>query len=239
MLLGCAVAWFLMLRSSMAPNPRAGGVISMSRTMRAMPGMRYAMTASGGAARSSVVGSAGVVVLWWSLMTVAMMLPTTAPSIRYVCRMTPRRQRALAVALFCAAFVTTWLPGGLILICLHRLGPEPRWVGASAFLVAAVWELTPLKRRALLRCHRTAVIRAQQPELTRSCVAFGADRARWCITSCGPAMGALLLGAHTPILMGALAVILFGQKFIATGYRHPRWAASALALLACYPLLAG
>jgi predicted metal-binding membrane protein len=100
----------------------------------------------------------------WSLMTVAMMLPTTWPLVTMFHGLTRRRgdQPAL-IALLLAGYLGVWsLFGGLAHMgdqrlheAAHRLPwlAEHTWViGAATLLVAGVYQFTPLKYHCLDKC---------------------------------------------------------------------------------------
>jgi len=174
----------------------------------------------------------------WVAMTVAMMLPLTIPSLRYVGRMVPRSARLAATATFSAGYVVAWLPGVVLAIAVHARPPAPGSVVVAAFVVAAAWELTLLKRKALLRCHRHHVVRAHQPARRRSCWRFGLRRGAWCMASCGPVMGALMVGAHALVPMVVVTIGLAVQQFNPVAHWYRTWSAGGLvALAACTPLI--
>lgn len=100
----------------------------------------------------------------WTLMLLAMMLPTALPVLSILERMTARRAdgRRL-VALAAAGYLAAWAGFGL---CAHLadagLGAVARrsawltfngWaIGAGVFLLAGLFQFTPMKRRCLDRC---------------------------------------------------------------------------------------
>ncbi|HMR49196.1 MAG TPA: DUF2182 domain-containing protein [Arachnia sp.] len=220
-----AVAWVALLAMLVAPPPvvaTTGGA-----------GHHHAgSTGAESAATQRVLADAGQGVAVWVLMVVAMMLPLAVPGIRYVARMVPRRGRLAATSTFAAAYVVAWLPGAILAVGLHAW-PAPGWPVVSAgFLLAAAWELTPLKRKALLRCHRRQVIRARQPARWRSCWAFGLRRGGWCVVSCGPAMLALMLSQHALVPLLVLAAGVAAQQYLPDAHWHRKWSAAALLALA-------
>ena len=83
-------------------------------------------------------------VAMWSLMVVAMMLPTALPAVRHVAANSLRRRRPGAMLTFAAAFVLIWVAFGVVLLLA-----APAWsaldrtaVGAGALALPAGWQLT-------------------------------------------------------------------------------------------------
>ncbi len=178
------------------------------------------------------LSGAGRGALLWVVMTVAMMLPLAVPGLRYVARMVPRRGRLAATSTFASAYVVAWLPAAVLAGGVHP-GTPPDWpVVAAVFLLAAGWELTPIKRAALLRGHRHHVVRAQQPARRRTCWSFGLRRGGWCLVSCGPAMLALMIGHHALVPLLVLAVGAVVQQLSPDAHWRRTWSAAGLVLLA-------
>jgi predicted metal-binding membrane protein len=103
-------------------------------------------------------------VLGWTLMTVAMMLPTSLPLIEVFRRLTVRRpDRRLLVALVIGGYLGVWLAFGVAAHVfdwgLHELLEQSAWLagnawlfGAGPILVAGVFQFTRLKYRCLDKC---------------------------------------------------------------------------------------
>src|SRR6201999_1979005 len=92
----------------------------------------------------------------WMLMIVAMMVPTALPAVRHVAANSLRRRRARAMATFAAVYALGWVAFGVVLLAV-----SPAWSGvaravvaAGALAIAAGWQLSGPKRRALRDCHR-------------------------------------------------------------------------------------
>ena len=100
----------------------------------------------------------------WTLMTTAMMLPTTLPLLALFHGLTRRRpDRYLLVALLIAGYLGVWALFGLIAhsgdLQLHALVERIDWLAERAWLIAAavvlgagLYQFTPLKHRCLDRC---------------------------------------------------------------------------------------
>lgn len=228
-----AAGWVALLRLSFASHPTSGHLAHSAGAgsaggMAGMPGMPQA------AAWRPPVEAVGL----WVVMTVAMMLPLTVPSLRHVARMVPRSARSVALATFCSAFVVAWLPGAALAVWIHSRLPVSAGIVAAAFVAAGAWELTSIKRTALLRCHRTAVIRAAQPGRRRTCWQYGLRRGAWCAASCGPLMVALALSGHTPLPLLLVSLGVTVQRYSPDAYRSRGLSAAGFSAIAVIPLLA-
>ncbi|MGB7949960.1 MAG: DUF2182 domain-containing protein, partial [Candidatus Binatia bacterium] len=106
----------------------------------------------------------GFYVAGWTLMTVAMMLPTTLPLLEIFRRLTARRaDRSLLMILVIAGYLAAWLGFGIVAHLgdwvLHELVEHVQWVGerawvigAGTLLAAGAFQFTRLKYRCLDKC---------------------------------------------------------------------------------------
>ena len=104
-------------------------------------------------------------------MTAAMMLPVAAVAADRVAAASLWRRRHVAVVEYLAAYLGVWSLFGLAAIWLVDLvGPArvPAVSLAIALLAAALWQMTPLRKRAMRRCGRppTSMCAAGAPTAT-------------------------------------------------------------------------
>jgi len=111
-----------------------------------------------------VMTTAILYVVGWTLMTVAMMLPTTLPVLDIFNRLTIRRPDHLQlVTLVVVGYLGVWLAFGIIAhiadLVLHEAFEHISWLqanawvfGAGPLLLAGVFQFTPLKHRCLEKC---------------------------------------------------------------------------------------
>lgn len=149
----------------------------------------------------------------WALMVIAMMLPSALPLVRYVAFATRPVRRQRSIAVFCLGYLAGWLPIGAVVSVWHLLdlpADVVMVVSATALTAAAVWELLPVKKRALRRCHRTMPIRYTGRAADSSALRFGLVSGRSCVLACGPAMIALVTLGHPliPTIVVAAAMTL-------------------------------
>lgn len=107
---------------------------------------------------------AAVFVGGWTLMTFAMMLPTSLPLVQLFRRMTQRRaDGARLVALLIAGYVSVWALFGVAAHVgdrgLHEVVERSAWLeanawllGAGTLLLAGAYQFTPLKYHCLDKC---------------------------------------------------------------------------------------
>ena len=100
----------------------------------------------------------------WTVMTVAMMLPTSVPLIATFDTIAGQRpDRSLLVALVVIGYLVTWVLLGLVFysagMIVQRLAVTSGWLqthgsvgGAGLFLVAGLYQFSPLKYRCLDKC---------------------------------------------------------------------------------------
>ena len=98
----------------------------------------------------------------WVVMMAAMMFPSVSPTVALYARMT-REQPGARPLLFALGYLATWAAAGAVAFALAYAGGRVagdvlsweragRWVAGATLLVAAVYELTPLKDACLGKC---------------------------------------------------------------------------------------
>src|SRR5215472_12187954 len=119
-----------------------------------------------GHAHFHIMNSAAIQTLaaGWALMLVAMMAPLLIPLIQYVRQRSFKHHRARAVALFVAGYGAVWMAAGAgvlaVEIAVKLWAPMSFLPAAGAALIATVWQFSPIKQRALNRCHSHAGLAA-------------------------------------------------------------------------------
>ena len=213
-----AAAWLLLVGQSRVPSP----ALAFCGKLPVAAAMSFYL-----AVPATLAGA--------SLMIAAMMLPLLVPTIRHVAFASLWRRRHRAVAGFLIGFGALWLvaaglPLGIIAVLPVNLSrPE---VAGAAFAMAALWQLSPLKRRALSLCHRTIPLRPNGWRADWDCLRFGAIHARACIASCCAMMLAAGLAMDHLAVMAAVTAVAALERY------RPRRNHRAEALLLAIPALA-
>jgi len=166
-----------------------------------------------------------------------MMPPPAIPLIRHVAVRSFAVRRRRAVAAFLVGALGVWLLLGFVGLPILAgaslsLFGDPA-VAACGFLGAALWQLTPMKRRALLRCHRTFPLTPIGWRADRDCAGYGFAYGRDCVASCWAMMLATVLASHGPVVMLCVQFIALAERQA----RQPRLLLSALVLTACAALM--
>jgi predicted metal-binding membrane protein len=172
----------------------------------------------------TALGSFGWFLGVWVVMMAAMMFPSVSPTVALYARMS--RSRVLPVA-FTTGYVATWAAAGALafLIALttaHAAHGALRWDNAGqgiagvTLLVAAGYELTPLKDACLGKC-RSPLGTLLGSWRTGWAGAFrmGLGNGAWCVGCCWALMASLFaLGVMSVTWMAAVAGLIAIEKTI-------------------------
>jgi predicted metal-binding membrane protein len=154
----------------------------------------------------------------WTLMMVAMMLPSIVPLVLLY-----RGPRALLVL----GYLAVWGTVGLLPYAAMEWGLEP---GAGLVLaLAGAYELSPLKHACLRRCRSPAAFLMER--YRSGPLRLGIEHAVWCTGCCAGLMATLVLAAAMGLAWAALlASLIFVQKVLPLGEVSAR--VTGVALLA-------
>jgi predicted metal-binding membrane protein len=151
----------------------------------------------------------------WGLMAAAMMLPTTLPAVRHVGANSLYWRRRRAMAEFVAVYLAIWIGfGALVLGPLSSLAPSGSGIALATVLsLAALWQLTPLKRRAQRACHQPRPLPPYGWRAGAGVARFGLFNGGACLASCWALMLAMaLVGSARLAWMAALTAIVLAEK---------------------------
>jgi predicted metal-binding membrane protein len=221
-----AAAWAVLLLHATTPYAWALCVSPAANTISGFG-------AKGWAAWQS--GALGSMMVGWIAMTAAMMPPLAIPLIRHVAVRSFEFRRNRSVALFLAGIFGVWLLAGvagvLVLVLAEatgaRFGDSPSVAG---FLLAALWQLTTVKRRALLRCHRTFSLAPFGWRADWDCLRYGFAYSLDCLASCWALMFATVLATHGLIVCLWVQAIVLMERYARRA--RLRWSALGLVTLA-------
>jgi predicted metal-binding membrane protein len=162
----------------------------------------------------------------WAVMMAAMMFPSVAPTVALYSRLTRARSLALPL-LFTSGYLLTWAAAGAVafgiavgggsfaggVLSWDRAG---RWVAGATLIVAAVYELTPLKDACLGKC-RTPLgfLLGAWRDGPRGAVGMGARHGAWCVGCCWALMASLFaLGVMSIAWMAVVAGLIALEKLV-------------------------
>jgi predicted metal-binding membrane protein len=162
----------------------------------------------------------------WVVMMAAMMFPSVAPTVALYSRMT-RRRSPVSPLLFVTGYLVTWAAAGLVafglLTVLDRLAGDVlawdragRWVAGATLVVAAVYELTPLKDVCLGKCRSPlGFLLGSWRDGPSGAVRMGARHGAWCVGCCWALMASLFaLGVMSVAWMAFVAALIAVEKTV-------------------------
>lgn len=172
------------------------------------------------------LGTLGWFIGVWVVMMGAMMLPSFAPTVALYSRMTSGRA-PLAPFLFAAGYLVTWAGPGVLAFAIavagRRIGADVlawdhagRWVAGATLLVAAVYELTPLKDVCLGKCRSPlGFLLGSWHDGWWGALQMGVKNAAWCIGCCWALMASLFaLGIMSIAWMAFVAAMIAAEKIL-------------------------
>jgi predicted metal-binding membrane protein len=214
-----------------------GATISPLIAMRTELGLVAALLAAAGlawwataermagmnAGPGTALGSVGWFMGVWATMMAAMMLPSLAPTAAVFGALV--RRELSRVLLFASGYLLVWCVAGIGVYGLFELGKSlfagslawhsgGRLLAAGVLALAALYQLTPLKRAFLLRCRSPLRFADGSWRGTRTgAFAMGIRNGGWCL-GCSWALMAVLfaLGVMSLTWMALVAVLVALEK---------------------------
>ena len=173
-------------------------------------------------------GTLGFYVSTWVVMMAAMMFPSIVPVVLTFRRMRLGAQHGrVETGLFVCGYLLLWGTSGLLFYAAvkggraldasrfgwHRAG---RWVAVGVILVAAVYELMPLKGRCLSKCRNPAGFLLTRWRGGRlGALSMGIEHGAWCLGCCWALMAALFaLGAMSLTWMLVVSALIAAEKLV-------------------------
>jgi predicted metal-binding membrane protein len=160
----------------------------------------------------------------WVVMMAAMMFPSVSPTVALYARMS--RSRVLS-ATFTAGYLTTWAAAGVVafviaLIASHAVNGALSWdnagqsVAGATLLVAAGYELTPLKDVCLGKCRSPlGTLLGFWRSGRAGAFRMGLGNGAWCVGCCWALMASLFaLGVMSVTWMAVVAGLIALEKLI-------------------------
>ena len=178
----------------------------------------------------------------WLTMTIAMMLPSAAPTTL----MFSRLGRASQTALFVAGYLVAWTAFGIAAYAVGRLAREAApsfvawdrrgpWVAGAALAAAGVYQLTPFKTACLRHCRSPLHFLLRRRRGPLAALQAGIGHGCYCVGCCAGLMLALFaLGVMSVFWMAAAAVVILVEKLLPGGEAFARVLAIALVALGAW-----
>jgi predicted metal-binding membrane protein len=171
----------------------------------------------------SDLGTVGWFLGVWVVMMAAMMFPSIAPTVALYAQVMRERSR-ISPLLFAAGYLATWTGAGVLAFLVlsgnwlagdvfewDRAG---RWVAGATLLVAAVYELTPLKDVCLGKCRSPlGLMLGSWRDGKVGAIRMGMSNGVWCVGCCWALMASLFaLGIMSIVWMAFVAGLIAIEK---------------------------
>jgi len=174
----------------------------------------------------TALGALGWFLGIWAAMISAMMLPSAIPTVALYGRLAKDRAR-LSALLFVSAYLAIWAALGFVAFALATAGGRVtggffawdragRWATGTTVLLAAAYELTPLKHACLARCRMPLAFLLGWWQPGRSgALRMGTTHGAWCVGCCWALMAALFaLGVMSIAWAGLVAGLVGLEKLL-------------------------
>jgi predicted metal-binding membrane protein len=172
----------------------------------------------------TALGAGGWFLGVWVVMMAAMMFPSVSPTVALYARMTNGRSVTRPL-LFALGYVVTWAAAGALAFALAFAGGRVvgdvlawdrggRWVAAATLIVAAVYELTPLKDACLGKCRSPlGLLLGSWREGPSGALRMGVQNGAWCVGCCWALMASFFaLGIMSAVWMAMVAGLIAIEK---------------------------
>jgi predicted metal-binding membrane protein len=187
------------------------------------------------------LGAVGWFLGVWVVMMAAMMFPSVWPTVVLYAHMARRRGR-MAPLVFAAGYIATWTAAGLFAYGIFDIGrtllgdelswdSAGRWLAGATLVVAAGYELTPLKDVCLAKCRSPfGFLLGAWRDGAAGALAMGTRHGAWCVGCCWALMASLFaLGVMSLAWMAFVAALIALEKTVP--WRRPVTYGTAAVLL--------
>jgi predicted metal-binding membrane protein len=214
--------------AALGGTPRRPGPVQVGLivSLLAVAGVAWAVTGDrmGGmdAGPGSELGGLGWFAVVWVTMMAAMMLPSIAPMV-----LAHARVQVGATPAFVAGYLLTWAAVGMLgwafiegvrsldlgVLAWDEAGP---YVAAGTILAAAIYQLSPLKKRSLGRCRNARAFVSEHWRPGRvGALRTGIEHGRVCVGSSWALMATLFaLGVMSVSWMILVAALIAAEKLL-------------------------
>jgi predicted metal-binding membrane protein len=186
----------------------------------------------------------------WVVMMAAMMFPSVSPTVALYARMT-RRRGWVAPFVFAAGYLATWAAVGLLAYGAFSVGRSVlgdalawdgagRWLAGGTLVLAAAYELTPMKDICLAKCRSPlGFLMSTWRDGRWGAFTMGARHGGWCVGCCWALMASLFaLGVMSLAWMAFVAALIALEKTVPFRRAGMTYATAALLLIVGVWLLA-
>jgi predicted metal-binding membrane protein len=187
----------------------------------------------GSAGAVSGLANLGLVLLMWSAMTLAMMLPTAAPMVMTYAEIAEtaarKGERVASPLALAAGYAAVWIGFAVMAVALQAVlaraalidpamaSASPLFSGA-VFLGAGAYQFSAVKQACLTRCQRPfPFFLAHWATSPRGVFRLGARQGLYCLGCCWAMMLVMFaVGAMNVVWMAVLGIIMGTEKLVTT-----------------------
>ena len=179
-------------------------------------------------------GTVVSMIIMWAVMMVGMMLPSASPMILIFAKVARRKRELGRVSaptpIFVLGYVVVWtvfsIAAGLVQSALQgvallspMLVSTSGYLGGGLFVLAGLYQLTPLKNACLRYCRSPMdFVLNHWREGRRGAFLMGLEHGAWCAGCCWAIMALLfVLGGMNLVWVAALTVLVLVEKVIPGG----------------------
>lgn len=170
----------------------------------------------------------------WAVMMVGMMLPSAAPMILTIAALYRRKlrsvERMVPTLLFVCGYLLVWSAFALFAVMLQwslvrlallspMLATTNAALGGAVFLLAGLYQLSPLKQTCLRHCRSPfSFLFTRWRDGWRGALAMGIEHGAFCLGCCWLLMALLFaVGVMNLLWVAVLTLFVFGEKLLRGG----------------------
>lgn len=160
--------------------------------------------------------STAIKLMFWLLMVVAMMFPLVGAPVRQAAFHSLWSRRHRAIGVFLTGYVAPWLAfGALVILVQGEIRSDRRaTVIIGAILIAAAWQASPWKRRALDQCHRIMPLAPRGWRANWDCLRFGWRIGTACVCACWALMLVCAVSDHAILAMCVATIVAIRDRAV-------------------------
>lgn len=159
----------------------------------------------------------------WGLMVVAMMLPKLIFPVQTIYMQSIKRLRFILAFIFVLSYLAVWMVTGVfmvaIIMALNLFMPMSFIPAIAVFLIALIWQFSPIKQRFLNLGHQHQILAAFGWTAFKDASVYGCFHGLWCV---GAGWALMLF----PMLLPQghnLAMVIVTFIMISEHMEHPRY----------------
>jgi predicted metal-binding membrane protein len=238
------------------PKPLAAAILAVLLACAAVAWLFTILQAGSMGMGGIAMMGAGLFLITWLVMMVAMMFPSVAPmTLAFASVTRSRGEGVLPTGAFVVGYLLVWTAAGLAPLGVLEVANQvwmtpPAWLprlGGAVIIIAGIYQFTPLKDTCLRACRTPLgfILSHDFGGGPTSAFRAGASHGLYCLGCCWALMAVLaVLGLMNIAWMAVFAAVFFIEKNVRRGELLPRVVGAAsilggLAIVAWPFLLTG